>query len=54
MHRDVSDVGLHSLEIVISLNFIELVEYEALNSVSDHSMACVEKEAEILDIWIGF
>ena len=54
VHRDVSDVGLHCLEIVISLDFIELVEHEALNSISDHSVACVEEEAKILNIWISF
>ena len=54
MHRDVSDVGLHSLEIVISLGFVELVEHEALDSVSDHSVSCVEEEAKILDIWVSF
>ena len=54
MHRYVSDVGFHRLEIVISLGFIELIEHEALHSVSDHSVACVEEEAKILDIWISF
>ena len=32
---------------------IELVEHETLNSISDHSVACVEEEAKILDIWIS-
>ena len=50
LFREAPDIDLNCYELVPLIQFAELIQNKALDSFVDHSMACKEEQAKVLDV----